>query len=61
MAAWLIIQPDAYPMIYLPVGLRYFGKNNFQYGIDLGVMSSENVSLSGNGENPSPWFGLKVG
>lgn len=24
-------------------------------------MSSENVSLSGNGENPSPWFGLKVG
>ena len=56
-----MINFDGFPMIYLPVGVSYFSKSNFQYSLDVGAMSSANVSLSGNGANPSPWFGLKVG
>ena len=52
---------EAFPMVYLPVGLTYFGEKNFQYSIDGGVMWSEGVSLSGEDVNVSPWFGLKVG
>lgn len=52
---------DAYPMVYLPVGISYFGKNNFQYGIDAGLLYSRGVSLSGNDVDFSPWFGLKAG
>ncbi len=55
------INVDGYGMFYLPVGITYFGKKNFQYSVDVGVLSSENVSISEDGTNPSPWFGLKVG
>lgn len=52
---------DAYPMIYLPVGVTYFGKKNFQYSIDGGVLWSEGVGSLSVDQNISPWFGLKVG
>lgn len=55
------INIDGYGMFYLPVGITYFGKKNFQYSVDVGVLSSENVSMFEDGTNPSPWFGLKVG
>lgn len=55
------INYDGFGMFYLPVGVTYFGKKNFQYSVDVGVMSSENVSMFEDGTNPSPWFGLKVG
>lgn len=44
------------PMVYLPVGVSYFSKNNFQFTLDAGIMFSEYIE-----PNPSPWFGLKVG
>lgn len=52
---------DGYGMFYFPVGVTYFGKKNFQYSVDVGVLSAENVSMFEDGTNPSPWFGLKVG
>ena len=55
------INTDGYGMFYLPVGITYFGKKNFQYSVDVGVLSAENVSMFEDGTNPSPWFGLKVG
>ena len=48
-------------MYYLPVGVTYFNKKNFQFSVDVGIMLSENVSSLENGTNPSPWFGVKVG
>jgi hypothetical protein len=55
------INYSGFGMYYLPVGVTYFSKKNFQFSVDVGVMSSKNVSLLENGNNPSPWFGLKVG
>ena len=52
---------DAYPMVYVPVGVTYFGKKNFQYSLDGGVMWSEGVGSLSVDQNTSPWFGLKVG
>ena len=51
---------DGYPMIYIPLGVSYLGKKSFQYNINAGVLYAENVSISGNGENVSPWFGLTI-
>lgn len=52
---------DGFPMIYLPIGASYIGKKNMEYKIDVGILSSDNVSLQGNGSNPSPWFGAGIG
>ncbi len=48
-------------MFYLPLGLSYFGKKNFQYSIDGGLMWSPGVSSHEEESYFSPWFGLKVG
>ena len=51
-----MVNYDAFPMLYIPVGASYFGKKKFQYSADIGVMFAENVSPF-----PSFWFGAKVG
>jgi hypothetical protein len=51
---------EADPMVYVPVGVTYFGKKSFQYSLDGGVLWSEVVGMSVD-QNISPWFGLKVG
>lgn len=48
------INTDGYGMFYLPVGITWFGKKNFQYSVDIGVLSAENVSMFEDGTNPSP-------
>jgi hypothetical protein len=52
---------SGYPMFYLPIGLSYLGKNNFEYSLDIGPLYSENVSTLENGSIISPFLGLKVG
>ena len=52
---------DGYPMLYLPVGVTYFGKRNFQYGADIGLLYSEGVGSTVSGPPESFWFGLKIG
>lgn len=52
---------DAYAMFYLPLGLSYLGKKNFQYSIDGGLMWSPGVTSHDEESYFSPWFGLKVG
>jgi hypothetical protein len=51
---------DGFPMVYIPLGVSYLSKKSFQYNINAGVLYAENVSISGNGNNVSPWFGLTV-
>lgn len=55
------VNTDGYGMFYLPVGLTWFGKKDFQYSVDVGILSSENVSMLGDESNLSPWLGLKLG
>lgn len=43
-------------MYYLPFGISYYSKNNFQYSFDAGIMYSEAIEPM-----PSPWFGAKIG
>ncbi|MCF8378671.1 MAG: hypothetical protein K9H49_03780 [Bacteroidales bacterium] len=43
-------------MFYLPLGISYVSKNNFQYSFDAGIMYSEAIEPM-----PSPWFGGKIG
>ena len=45
------------PMFYLPLGVSYMGKKNFQFNVDAGVLYEEN-SVFGN--STSPWFGLTI-
>lgn len=52
---------DNYSMFYVPFGISYFGKKNFQYSVDIGPMFSDGVSFEGDDTNPSFWFGLKAG
>lgn len=52
---------DADPMFYIPAGISFLGKKNYQFSADAGILFSEVTSLSGNGSNPSPWFGVKLG
>lgn len=56
-----MVSYDADPMLYIPAGISILGKKNFQISADAGILFSEVTSLTGNGANPSPWFGLKVG
>lgn len=56
-----MISFDADPMLYIPAGISYLSKKNFQISADVGILFSEVTSLTGNGANPSPWFGLKFG
>lgn len=51
-----MINYDGFPMVYIPVGVSYLGKSNFQYNLDVGLLASENVKPL-----PSLWFGVKVG
>jgi hypothetical protein len=51
---------EADPIVYVPVGVTYFGKKSFQYSLDGGVLWSEVVGMSVD-QNISPWFGLKIG
>jgi|GEM_PF-1159325 len=51
---------DAQPFVYLPLGVSCFGKNNFQYSINAGVIYSEVVSSRVLGNNASPSFGLTI-
>lgn len=48
-------------MFYFQLGISFLGKKNYQINADVGILFSENTSLSGSGSNPSPWFGLKLG
>jgi hypothetical protein len=56
-----MISYDADPMFYIPAGISFLGKKNYQVSADAGILFSETTSLTGNGANPSPWFGLKLG
>lgn len=56
-----MINYDGFPMVYLPVGLSYFGKKNFIYSVDIGGMYAENVTLLNGDSKFSPWFGVRVG
>lgn len=51
---------DGYPMLYLPLGVSYLTKTSFQYNINAGVLYAENVNLTGNDNNLSPWVGLTI-
>lgn len=55
------IEFDNFLMFYVPVGISYFGKKNFQYSIDIGPMFSDAFSVSEDDPNPLFWFGLKAG
>jgi hypothetical protein len=48
-------------MVYIPIGISHLGKNNFTYNLNAGGLYAENVSITGEGENISPWFGLTIG
>ncbi len=56
-----MVSYGADPMLYIPAGISILGKKNFQISADAGILFSKVTSLSGNGANPSPWFGIKIG
>jgi hypothetical protein len=56
-----MISFDADPMFYIPAGISFLGKKNYQISADAGILFSETASLTGDGSNPSPWFGIKLG
>jgi hypothetical protein len=55
------IEFSGFSMFYLPVGVSYFGKKNFQYSVDIGPMFSDGLVVTEDDPNPSFYFGLKAG
>jgi len=55
------IEFSGFSMFYVPVGISYFGKKNFQYSVDIGPIFSDGLVVTEGDSNPSFYFGLKAG
>lgn len=51
---------NGFPMIYLPLGVSYLGKNHFQYNLNVGLLYAQNENFIDNRNKTSPWFGLTI-
>ena len=50
---------DSYPIFHIPVGVSYFGRGNFQYSLNSGLLYEHlRPSADPNSSKYSPWLGL---